>query len=390
MTIQLALVPRDALFCKDGRGWFTSETGRGHALEWPYPSTVRGALRAVWGRRREAHLGRALSPGEWRDQTSPITLGRTLALRRRWSGKSPTWERIWPLPADVLISESGRIHRLDPRPLVHVGTLGRVDPHDPTGARERLWTARPGKVKPGERPRWWSERQLLPWLSEPAASGPSPADEPAPRLPRRLQTHVCISSSTHTAVEEMLFSHELVEMIDRQHEWAIGCEVEFPSDAYVDMATLGSDSRLARVEPIPAPIFDPPHELMRAFERKPRGLRLMVVTPCAFEQGWLPSGFACVPPHQEFRGWLPGVAAELILRAALVDRPVGVSGWDIERRRPKPTTRMVPPGSVYMFVRVDGQPFTSTEARALWLAAHGERTDEGFGRIIPGVWNPAS
>lgn len=385
MTLNLALVPRDALFCKDGRGWFTSETGRGHALEWPYPSTVRGALRAVWGRRREQHLGRALTRDEWRDLTARIILGRSLALRRRWSGGPGLWERVWPAPADLLVSEVGRNIRLDPRPLELVETLGRIDPHDLGGARERLWTARPGKIKPGARPRWWSERQLVSWLAE-----QDPGDEPAPRLVRRLQTHVSIASDRGTAAEEMLFSHELVEMLDRQHEWAIGCETEFPSHEYVDTATLGSDSRLARVEPVPASLFDVPGALLRAFEGRPHGLRLVTVTPCAFERGWLPAGFACDRERREFRGRLPGVATELVLRAALVDRALGVSGWDIEYNRPRPTTRMVPPGAVYFFTRVDDQPFTPSDARTLWLAAVGDRTDEGFGRVVPGIWNPAS
>jgi CRISPR-associated protein Cmr3 len=55
---------------------------------------------------------------------------------------------------------------------------------------------------------------------------------------------------------------------------------------------------------------------------------------------------------------------------------------------PKPTLRMVPPGAVYFFERSDGRPFGEAEARSLWLAALGTRTDEGFGRVVPGVWQP--
>jgi CRISPR-associated protein Cmr3 len=78
----------------------------------------------------------------------------------------------------------------------------------------------------------------------------------------------------------------------------------------------------------------------------------------------------------------------VVLRAAVVPRPLHVSGWDMAARAPKPTSRMVPPGAVYFFERVDGQPFGEAEARALWLAAIGARTDEGFGRVVPGTWNP--
>ena len=34
-TKHLALVPRDGFFAKDGRGWHTSVSGRGHGLDWP-------------------------------------------------------------------------------------------------------------------------------------------------------------------------------------------------------------------------------------------------------------------------------------------------------------------------------------------------------------------
>jgi hypothetical protein len=57
-------------------------------------------------------------------------------------------------------------------------------------------------------------------------------------------------------------------------------------------------------------------------------------------------------------------------------------------RRPKRTVRAVPPGAVYFFVRKDGQPFDALDAEALWLAGLGDRLDEGFGRVVPGVWNP--
>jgi CRISPR-associated protein Cmr3 len=47
---------------------------------------------------------------------------------------------------------------------------------------------------------------------------------------------------------------------------------------------------------------------------------------------------------------------------------------------------MVAPGAVYFFERADGKPFGEADARSLWLAAVGGRTEEGFGRVVPGVW----
>jgi CRISPR-associated protein Cmr3 len=115
-------------------------------------------------------------------------------------------------------------------------------------------------------------------------------------------------------------------------------------------------------------------------------LRVVAVTPLCFAKGWLPDGFAA--HGNEYRGRLPELDAELVLRAAFVPRPIHVSGWDMAAGKPKPTSRMVAPGAVYFFERVDGRPFGESEARALWLAAVGRRTGEGFGRLAAGFWGP--
>jgi hypothetical protein len=52
---------------------------------------------------------------------------------------------------------------------------------------------------------------------------------------------------------------------------------------------------------------------------------------------------------------------------------------------PKPTSRMVAPGAVYFFERADGRPFGKADARSLWSATIGSRTDDGLGRVVPGV-----
>ncbi len=85
---------------------------------------------------------------------------------------------------------------------------------------------------------------------------------------------------------------------------------------------------------------------------------------------------------------LPGVGVVIELRAAFVGRPVHISGWDMATGKPKSTSRLVPAGSVYFCERTDGGTFGVDEARALWFAAIGKRTCEGFGRIVPGIWNP--
>lgn len=384
-TARLALVPRDGIFCKDGRGWHTSDSGRGHGLDWPWPSTILGALRTAWGRAEEGRRGTLFGPDDWRTRTAGIRLGRTLVLRRPIGAHWTTGDAVWPVPADaVWLEDRSDVERLDPVP-VGLPTLGRDDDE----ARETLM--RPvlaGAGKPIASPRWWSSEELSTWLS--GASVPVRRPDEALATTRRLQAHVGILAEEFTADEGVLFSHDVIETLDPKAEWAIGLEVVLPEGDLSAVATLGSDARLVRIESLSGALFEPPARVIEAFRVPSAGLRLVAVTPICFERGWLPDG---IDGHgATYRGRLPGIEHEVVLRAAFVPGPIHVSGWDMAANHgkgaPKPTSRMVAPGAVYFFERTDGQPFGEADARALWLAAFGSRTDEGFGRVVAGVWVP--
>lgn len=378
---RLALIPRDGLFCKDGRGWHTSASGRGHGLDWPWPSTVLGAVRSAWGRTEEERTGTLFDSNGWRTRTASIGLGRTLLLRRPPLEASWTRaHRVWPVPSDTLWLEGrAAVYRLAPVP-PGLPTLGRDD----DDARELLWV--PGTedaTKPLPSPRWWSEEHFATWLA--GGSVPTRAPGQAFETSRRVQVHVGIRPEELTADEGVLFSHDVVETLERDAEWAIGIEVALPSGDTPAVATLGSDGRLVRIEALPDQAFDLPDSVLKAFRAGSAGLRLVVTSPACFERGWLPDGLD--PRDRGYRGRLDGLHVDVVLRAAFVPRPLHVSGWNMAAGAPKPTSRMVSPGAVYFFERVDGQPFGEAEARALWLAALGTRTDEGFGRVVPGTWN---
>lgn len=376
-TTRLALVPRDGFFAKDGRGWHTSASGRGHGLDWPWPSTVLGALRSLWGRGEETRSNTTFTPDDWRSRTQPIQLGRTLVLRRKHGAAWRVEDARWPVPLDALWLE-GRadVHRLDPvKPLAP--TLGRDDDE----AREALWRPVPDDAqKPLASPRWWSSEEFVSWL----AGKPVSVRDEALGTTRRVQVHVGIRPEELTSDDGVLFSHDVVETLDPTGEWALGVEVALPGGELPKVATLGSDSRLSRVESLPPTLFEPPARALEAFRAPSPAVRLVAVSPLCFAKGWLPDGF--VNTNGEYRGRLAGL--DVVLRAAFVPRPIHVSGWDMAKGEPKPTSRMVPPGAVYFFERADGQPFGEAEAKALWLAALGTRSDEGFGRVVPGVWRP--
>lgn len=381
ITAHLAFYPRDGFFCKDGRGWYGAGGGFGHGLEWPWPSTVRGAVRTLWGRAHEA----VISQQGWLAATASIAIGPTLAMWRERG--ADVLERRWPVPADVeyvgpLESMPSHVRYLHPAPNP-IATLGCDD----ASARERLWIAPAiDRGKPGPRPRWWAEHELIAWLggsrvsAEPAVTAVRPA--------RRRVTRTAIEPTTQTVVDSALFSHDVVETVEPDGEWAIAAEVTWPDVQFATTATLGSDRRLARVKTIERAAFDPPLALATASAAGSLGLRLLVVTPTIFARGWLPDGL--VAHGDEYRGHLAGIAPEVVLRAAITPRPVAISGWDMAAGAPRATNLAVAPGSVYFLQRTDGGWFTAADVRGLWLAALGRRTEDGFGRVVAAPWTTAS
>ncbi|HEU4636124.1 MAG TPA: type III-B CRISPR module-associated Cmr3 family protein [Edaphobacter sp.] len=378
-NVRVALVPRDGIFCKDGRGWQTSSAGRGYALDWPWPSTILGALRTAWGRLEEHRTKTAFGANEWRTRTG-LQLTRTLTLRRPFNAYWTSDHVVWPVPSDALwVQDRGEVVRLNPTPSP-VPTLGRDD----DAIRESLW--RPTvefEGKPLARPRWLSAQDFASWLAGVSVSAHSDTAVPSPT--KRRQTRIGIRPDELTAGDGALFSHEVLETLERCAEWAIGAEVTLPSGSFPPVGALGSDSRTVKIEPIPPTLFDPPQRVIDSFSDGMFGMRLVAVTPLCFEGGWLPDGIHVT--EGLYQGTLKPLEGELILRAAFVGRPVHVSGWDMAVQAPKPTSRMAPPGSVFFIQRADRKPFTKADARSMWLARLGGRTDEGFGLVVPGTWN---
>ncbi|MCE9671836.1 type III-B CRISPR module-associated protein Cmr3 [Myxococcus stipitatus] len=388
-TARFALLPREGLFCKNGRGWYTSDVGRSHSHEWPPPSTVLGALRAAWGQTLLARRGAGASL-DWEWETRDIAVRKLLTLWRPMGEASfgPD-SRLWPVPADVLRVQ-GESQRLLPRPLSSdVGTLGSRDDE----ALDGLWVPSLPKAKPETGPSFWTDAMMRQWLRGEPPKGPA-----APDPVRRNDIHVTLNSKSQTAEPGMLYQSEVLETLGSRSddalpvgEWALGVECSVPDAAKAfpsGLLGLGGKRRLTSTEPVTASLFAPPPDLPASSP----GLRLILATPAFFQRGWLPDGLVC-ESHEGRPAWvgtLPGVDGEVVLRAAMVPRPLELSTWDMVARAPRATRRLVPAGATYFFEKRDGSGFTSLEK--LWLAAWGTPPEagphEGLGLVLPGHWNP--
>lgn len=384
--VGLSLIPRDGLFLKDGRGWTTSATGRAFSVPWPRPGTLAGAVRTLWGRMNETP-GVVNRSQDWLRIASEVSLGPSIALRRTFESEWSESTRMWPRPADALyLEDATHVHRLEPQPTEDVEMSGPL----PTAHADSLWfTEVHDRSKPTDAPDWWDDDSFSDWLA--GSTVPVRVSSYARHLalPTRTQVHVSMNER-NTATDGGLFSTEVLEFLTTSYEWAICVQAEVPGEfeSQERLLTLGGDRRACRVEIADSSVFAFPDGVRSAFGAGPRGLRLVVVTPASFSGGWLPDGFQWDPETRTFRGTLPQVEEDLILRAAIVDRAIAVSGWDMVARKPKRTDLLVPSGSVYFFMKVGDGRFSALEAESLWLSQFGGEQANGLGCVVPGVWEP--
>ncbi|MCG8418427.1 MAG: type III-B CRISPR module-associated protein Cmr3 [Proteobacteria bacterium] len=424
------LMPRDGLFLKDGRGWYTSDIGRSHSLTWPIPPTVRGALRAAYGHAWMARTGQKLCPEKWEERSAGVAIHALLTTRCPVGQTPSRCHRMWPVPADAVCLHLGSAPGTDR----HRTQVVRLNPEEPRNSDVEhlddalaetspsavqwasLWRPYLQPDKIADRPDFWPEETMMRWLR---GDSVSISDASGYRLPRRVDFHVTIDPATQAATPTMLFSTELTEpLADRLGDCSADCDTSVPARAgpgerfvqwgmAVDFAlptgehalpgdhsafpgeplAIGGQRRLAASEQAPDSLFSPPDDL----GGDSPGLTLTLVTPAEFQNGWLPDGFAAAGPSG-YCGTVAGIA--VILQAAIVGRPLDLSSWDMVRGEPRKTRRLVRSGAVYFFRKDDDAPFTAGERRRLWLASlinpkqgNAGRVEDGLGRVVPGCWN---
>ena len=151
-----------------------------------------------------------------------------------------------------------------------------------------------------------------------------------------------------------------------------------------EVAPLGGEQRLSywRASDDWLSLTCPP-EIRRAIKEM-RACRVVLLTPAHFREGfrlrWLLRAQHGVTP---------------MLKAAAVGRPQVVSGWDYEIRKPKPTRRLAPAGSVF-FLNLEGDEQNIDQwIDAVWMNCvsdddengnPGQTRSDGFGLAALGVW----
>jgi CRISPR-associated protein Cmr3 len=139
---------------------------------------------------------------------------------------------------------------------------------------------------------------------------------------------------------------------------------------------LGGDHRSAMYSR--AEWRDPTGEDVKAKIIEDKRFKLALTTPAIFKNGWLPGGI----DSNSMEGTINGVQVRLL--GACIGKPVGIGGFDMVKRLPKPMKKAVPAGSVYYFeLKGDtGNIFDNLHLQSI----SDDKSQEGFGiSVIGGI-----
>lgn len=178
-------------------------------------------------------------------------------------------------------------------------------------------------------------------------------------IEREPRIHVAIDPERQAALPEALFSSGGLRLAENFH---LALEVTPPEDGPLadhrptGLRVLGGESRTVACTVASGPLFpgsgvyEPCVREFAEAANGPLALRVELLTPGDFG-GWRPR-------------WPDGVEAPLL--AVAMDRYPAVSGWDLQRRRPRAVRRLVPAGTVY-YLGPYGRADALLETwRALW------------------------
>ena len=337
------LEPLDVLYLR-GNKLFADAGAHGEALMPPWPSLAAGAIRS-----------RLMAEGASLDALADFRLTQ-FGLARHHDGE--TIEHLWPLPADVIVSNEISLSDatyLRPCPTPTGIASSHALPKLPT-----LQAHKPGKPVAGL---WLTGDGIATWL----AGQPLNAKhfvrsgdlwQTDPRL------GIALDPMTRSAADGKIYTTETIAL-----KKDIGFVAAYEGNAdklpAESLVRLGGDGRGAVVRFVTPPPISPDWARIETEGR----FRLMLTTPGLFSGGWRPED----------------VPATLV--AASVNRAETVSGWDLVTNKPKPAQRVAPTGSVYWFENAVGD-LAALKALALngFPLADPARHAEGFGKLAIAPW----
>lgn len=382
MTI-LIIEPRDPLIARDGRPFTADPGARAKSLPFPFPSTTTGTVRTRYGFSKSESFDKTLI-----EEVKKISVKGPLLVELDDGGEIKDW--LLAAPADAVLfatkenlpqEKQAHLKQLVPHLLPSGGQTDLPEGLHPIGfLRYDEFT----KQKPlKDAPRYWRKKKFCDWLSNPhdqpfvsldelGHSGPTPES----------RVHVGINPDTQAAIDGVLYQtsgFEFTRNVEGKPS-RLALAVLSSADVPSGVAPLGGEQRLSHWRESTASFLNCPDEV-RAAIKQAKACRVVLLTPAHFTAGFRPDWLL-----QSQHGVTPQ------LSAAAVNRPQVVSGWDYEKREPKPTRRLAPAGSVY-FLKLNGDGDLDQWIDAIWMNCISDEAQDqldGFGLAALGAWSGES
>jgi CRISPR-associated protein Cmr3 len=372
------IIPRDALIFRDGKPFTAAPGSRAKTLFYPYPSTIAGAIRTMAGTEAfTINFDKNRIP----ELLNKNVRGPVLVELEQQGSR---FEWLFPAPADALVIKHQKNDQVSRFWLSPISLPAGVK----TDLTE-LSTVGPSRIikdKPYPKPpRFWYKSKYDEWLINPG-DGTVRINELGIDGPiQETRTHVSIAASTQTALPGALFQTSGLEFTRIENDdndsynlsrvSTLGMFVETDAEIKSGLSFMGGERRVACWQAVETSLPGIPDDVSQMILDQGH-CRMILLTPGYFEAGYIPD-------------WITkkyGVRIE----AVITNRYQTISGWDYDLRKPKPTRRLVPAGSVYFIKAGTDKSRIQEFIESVWMnnvSDDEQSRRDGFGLAILGAWN---
>jgi CRISPR-associated protein Cmr3 len=391
MTVWI-IEPRDPLIVRDTRPFGPNPGARSNTLDFPFPSTLVGALRTRAGTEN----------GEFNKDRIDELLKATMRgpLLVELDQQDQIAHYYLPAPADALIytnSDAQEVRRVWLSPQEFINSF--TNKFEGESSEQLCYISAKESIKGkaySEAPSFWNAADFAQWLVQPKDSLLDiKSQEPyIKKLPKESRMHVSIDKDTQTSEDGMLYLTSGLEFVrveeqedegfhKRFHRLALAVDFSQDTKHFIGgLSPLGGERRLmhwykntSNLHP-----FHPDlrNNMIKQIQDDKR-CRVILLTPAYFQAGYRPN----------LQWKFGGVTATL--KGVVNPRYQTVSGWDFALNRPKAFHRLAPAGSVY-FVEFAAEMCCKQIQKwceAVWLQNVSDDEQwrrDGFGLAVLGTW----
>jgi CRISPR-associated protein Cmr3 len=379
--------PHDPLIVRDGRPFSNTAGIRAKSVDFPFPSTTTGGARTRSGLEKvKGDL--SMFDKELSDEVLQIEVSGALLVEVQ----TDSVRLLLSAPADCLVVKAEEEGEKNRYPLVPLENDNPNFCSNLDGDLHLLGTTQIVKGKAQSEPRFWYWDEFRQWLKK--------ADEPdvvdiqrlghqGPTKEQRTHVRILDEESGYRKKANSdggLFQTRGLEFTQANEKnplssaKRLGLMIEVDRRNFGDnisngLAPLGGERRIVSWLKGKATFPACPDEIKNRIVTE-KACRLILLTPAILEQGFKPT-------------WLKTARGlNVVVEAIAVNRTQVISGWDFIKRKPKPTRRMCPAGTVFFLKLSDGD--IGKWINEIWFHCVSDELQDrkdGFGLAALGTWN---